>query len=367
MSQPFVSVVTPFHNTAPYLAQCIESVLAQTYAYFEYILVDNCSTDRSGEIAETYALRDSRIRLIRRSQLLSQAQNYNSALTEISDSSKYCKVVQADDFIFPNCLESMVRAFEQSRSIGLVSSYWLRGNRVMGSDFPFSAPKHPGKEVALLLLRNGVFVFGSETTVMYRSSLVRSCQPFYGESLLHADTEKCLQILEQWDFGFVPQILSFNRVDNINESISSAVANFEPRILDRYISVQRFASAFLNASEASTLKSKTKREYYRVLARAAIRLRRSPFWQYHKLGLSTLGETLSWPRLAMHIVLESLWMAVNPGISLVHALRSLKRSWKRAPARAQGVLAGEANGERKTLLAGSPVEGVSSTRRVPDE
>ena len=366
MSQPFVSVVTPFHNTAPYLAQCIESVLAQTHTHFEYILVDNCSTDRSEEIAEAYAFRDSRIRLIRRSQLLSQAQNYNSALTEISDSSTYCKVVQADDFIFPNCLESMVRAFEQSGSIGLVSSYWLRGNSVKGSDFPFSGTKHPGKEVALLWLRKGVFVFGSETTVMYRSSLVRSGQPFYGESLLHADSEKCLQILEQWDFGFVPQILSCNRVDNINESISATVANFEPQILDRYISVQRFAPAFLNAYEASVLKSKTKREYYRVLARAAIRLRRPAFWRYHKLGLSTLGQTLSWPRLAMHIVLESLWMAANPGISLLHALRSLKRSWKRVRAPAQGVLAGEANGERKTVFAGSPVEEVSSTRRADE-
>src|SRR4029077_13917713 len=151
-----VSVVTPFHNTAPYLAQCIESVLAQTHSHFEYILVDNCSTDRSGEIAEKYALRDSRIRLIRRSLLLSQAQNYNSALTEISTSSEYCKVVQADDFIFPICLESMVRAFEQSKTIGLVSSYWLKGNKVLGSGFPFPTTMLPGTEVARLYFREGI-------------------------------------------------------------------------------------------------------------------------------------------------------------------------------------------------------------------
>jgi glycosyltransferase involved in cell wall biosynthesis len=104
LSQPLISVVTPFHNTAPYLAQCIESVLAQSYSNFEYLLVDNCSTDGSGEIADTYAHRDSRVRLIRRSQLLSQVQNYNQALAEISEASEYCKIVQADDFIFPDCL-----------------------------------------------------------------------------------------------------------------------------------------------------------------------------------------------------------------------------------------------------------------------
>ena len=58
VTRPLVSVVTPFYNTASYLAQCIESVLKQSYSEFEYILMDNCSTDGSSEIAETYARRD---------------------------------------------------------------------------------------------------------------------------------------------------------------------------------------------------------------------------------------------------------------------------------------------------------------------
>jgi glycosyltransferase involved in cell wall biosynthesis len=54
----------------------VEIVLAQTYPYFEYILMDNCSTGGSGEIAETYAHRDSRSRLIRCPEFLSQLANY---------------------------------------------------------------------------------------------------------------------------------------------------------------------------------------------------------------------------------------------------------------------------------------------------
>ena len=61
---PFVSVVTPFYNTAEYLAECIESVLRQDHANFEYLLADNCSTDGSLEIAERYAAQDARIRVI---------------------------------------------------------------------------------------------------------------------------------------------------------------------------------------------------------------------------------------------------------------------------------------------------------------
>src|SRR5713226_1044787 len=96
-TRPLVSVVTPFYNTAPYLAECIESVLAQSYSQFEYILMDNCSTDGSSEIAATYASREPRIRLIRCSQFVPQLPNYNRALAEISDDSIYCKIVQADD------------------------------------------------------------------------------------------------------------------------------------------------------------------------------------------------------------------------------------------------------------------------------
>ena len=64
---------------------------------------------------------------IRRSHLLSQVQNYNHALKEISAASQYCKIVQADDFIFPDCLRLMAKAFEQSPTIGLVSAYDMKG------------------------------------------------------------------------------------------------------------------------------------------------------------------------------------------------------------------------------------------------
>ena len=84
-TRPLVTVVTPFYNTAPHLAQCIESVLAQSYREFEYILMDNCSTDGSSEIARSYERLDPRIRLIRCSEFLSQLANYNRALAEISE------------------------------------------------------------------------------------------------------------------------------------------------------------------------------------------------------------------------------------------------------------------------------------------
>jgi len=328
--QPLVSVVTPFHNTAHYLPQCIESVLGQSYGRFEYILVDNCSTDGSGEIAEDYARRDSRIRFIKRSQLLAQVQNYNAALAEISGDSQYCKIVQADDYIFPDCLRLMVQVFQQSASIGLVSAYDLKANAVRGSGFPHGKPVLTGREMARLHLRSGVFVFGSPTTVMYRSSLVRSQRPFYDESLLHEDTEKCMQILENWDFGFVYQVLSFLRVDD--QSISAASRTLQPVHLDRYIIVQRYAPVFLDAAEAAALKKQTKCYYYDVLAAEALRFRGRDFWQYHRAGLKTLNESINWAYLARRAVRHVLGMIANPGRTVMRLVRFIKNRFSKVSA-----------------------------------
>jgi glycosyltransferase involved in cell wall biosynthesis len=297
-------------------------VLAQGYARFEYILSDNCSTDGSTEIAEAYALRNPRIRLIKQPRLLSQVAHYNCALAEISDASEYCKMVQADDFIFPDCLKLMVKAFEQSESIGLVSAYDLKRNTVRGSGFPFPQSFMSGKELARLYLRWGLFVFGSPTTVMYRSSLVRNCRPFYDETLLHEDTEKCMQILGCWDFGFVHQILSFLRTGN--ESISAGAFSFRPDALDRYIIVQRYSSSFLEPSEAEILRKNARRDYYRVLAHQALKLPGEAFWGYHEQGLSTLGEAVNWPYLLLQIGRDLLSKAMNPGLTLSRALSLAK-------------------------------------------
>jgi glycosyltransferase involved in cell wall biosynthesis len=319
ISEPRVSVITPFHNAAPYLPQCIESVLAQSFTQFEYLLVDNCSTDGSSEIADKYARLDSRIRFIRRSQFASQVENFNSAIAQISEASQYFKIVCADDFIFPDCLKLMVQAFELSESIGLVSSYCLMGNVILGSGYPYPTPLLSGRELGRRYFLGQVpFVFGSTTTVMYRSSLVRRQSPFFRKTALHFDTEKCLEILAHSDFGFVHQVLSFLRTDN--ESISSSSRGFDPEILDLYINVRRYSTVFLEVSEAAALSKKVRKLYYRTLAKAAIRFREGAFWRYHDTGLKLTGERLDRSHLALQIGLELFAKAFNPQRAVLRLL-----------------------------------------------
>jgi len=150
---PLVSIVTPFYNTADYLAECIESVLRQSYRNWEYILVNNCSNDGSAAIAESYAERDPRIRLYSNDTFFSQVGNYNHALSLISAQSKYCKMAEADNWLFPECVEKMVGLAEQHAETGIVAAYYLKGALVSGGGGTPEVEIYQGREVCRKKLR----------------------------------------------------------------------------------------------------------------------------------------------------------------------------------------------------------------------
>jgi glycosyltransferase involved in cell wall biosynthesis len=306
---PLVSVVTPFYNTEQYLAECIESVLAQTYLHFEYILVDNCSTDKSRAIAEEYARKDPRVRLVHNDVHLGQVQNYNRALGEIGPS-KYCKLVQADDWIFPECLERMVQVAEANPSVGLVSSYQLWGNAVHGNGLFHNQHILSGRDVCRMQLLKGFFLFGSPTALLVRSEIVRTRHPFYSQVSLHEDTDACYEILQAWDFAFVHNVLSYIRIDN--KSISSAVRDYNPDLLDWYIQRRKYGPIFLSVEEYNDTLRWTERNYFRYLAQSVFERRGREFWEYHRKGLATIGVRLSLTRLWKHVCWELIDILCNP-------------------------------------------------------
>jgi glycosyltransferase involved in cell wall biosynthesis len=105
-----VSIGLPVYNGQKYLSVAIDSVLAQTYRNFELIISDNGSTDRTQEICESYAARDSRIKYFRHPVNRGAGFNYNFVFREASG--EYFKWLAHDDFIAPNYLESCVAALQ---------------------------------------------------------------------------------------------------------------------------------------------------------------------------------------------------------------------------------------------------------------
>jgi glycosyltransferase involved in cell wall biosynthesis len=303
-SQPLVSVVTPVYNTGKYLAECIESVVAQTYDHWEYVIVNNCSTDRSLEIARHYAEGDARIRIHDNDRFLNQMQNWNHALRLISPQSKYCKVVHADDWLFPECIRCMVEVAEAHPSVGIVGAYRLDENRVNLDGLPYPSPVVSGPEICRLTLLGDLYVFGSPTSLLIRSDFILGSETFYEESIIQADKKVCFDILQDADFGFVHQVLTYTR--RHNESMTSAIHRLETRRLGRLIYLTKYGPTFLGGEEARQRFEQAMASYYSFLGRSVYERRGKEFWDYHKNGLEKLGRPLSRARLVKAALLELL-------------------------------------------------------------
>lgn len=322
-SAPLVSVITPFYNTEQYIAECIESVLAQTYAHWEYILVNNQSTDTSREIAERYAQKDNRIRLLDTPKHLSQVENFEASLRLMSPESEYCKMVLADDWIFPECVERMVALAEANPTVGIVSSYRLFGDEITGDGLPYSSNVIQGRHACQLMLQGGYYLTGSPTSILTRADLIRKAQPFYPQEWIHEDTEACFRVLAEHDLGFIHQVLTFSRKDN--ESLSSEVARFNPGPIRKFMFARKYASQFFTAEEYREYLRRETDSYGQFLAESIFQLKSREFWDFHRRGLRAVGTDFWSIGLSKYVLLEVFDILFNPKKTVGRVLRLIKQ------------------------------------------
>jgi glycosyltransferase involved in cell wall biosynthesis len=322
-SQPLVSILTPAFNAEPFLAQCIESVLAQRYTRWEHTIVNNCSTDRTLEIAQTYARQDSRIRVHTNDRFVDVIGNHNNACRHIGAESRYCKFLLADDFLFPACLEEMVRLAETHPSVGVVGAYGLRGPRVAWDGLPFPSTVVPGRDLCRgTLLQRIPYVLGTPTSVLFRSDLLRARPLPFNPDNLHADTELCLDLLRQSDFGFVHQVLTYTRSDD--ESLTSFSLRMNTYLPSYVEHLLRLGPSCLTPEEQAAHLHTLFDEYYQFLASSALHCREKAFWNYHRAALDRIGYPLNPARLAGTVLLRLGDNLKHPFESLLKLARLLR-------------------------------------------
>ena len=324
--EPLVSVVTPVYNGEPYLQECIESVLSQTYENFEFIIVNNCSTDGSLETAKLYAERDKRIRIVQNESFLSQVQNYNHALRQIDQNSTYCKIIAADDYIFPTCLQAMVSAAESDSAIGVVGAYtqldWRSHSVVYLTGLPFQQKKFSGRDVCRKFLLHGLYVFGSPSATMIRSEIIRNRDPFYYEESVTEDVDFFFEILQTWDFGFVHDILTYHR--RFNESTISALSDFNLMELTELVAIVLYGKLFLNEEEYRARRRTIVKKYRQMLGRNMFHTDRKKFWGFHKRGLRFAGYPLTRTELLRCAMYGGLDLLLNPKSTLNRVIGKIK-------------------------------------------
>lgn len=124
-NNPIISVIVPVYNVEMYLSQCVESIINQTYPHLEIILVDDGSTDASGQLCDRYAEKDTRIKVIHKvNGGLSSARNVGMSVM----TGEYVAFVDSDDWLELDTYRAALAEFIQDPRLNVVSFTFMSIN-----------------------------------------------------------------------------------------------------------------------------------------------------------------------------------------------------------------------------------------------
>ena len=321
--QPLISVLTPVYNGERYLSECIQSVFGQTYQNWEYIIVNNCSDDRSLDIAQSYAKRDRRVRVISNDSFLPVMRNWNHGIRQISPYSKYFKMVHADDLLMPRCLEQMALLAEQNPNVGAVGAYWFVRDRVEPRGMAYPTSVLSGRSACRIYLLEGLRIFGTPSSILIRADLLRGRESVYNEhSTQYADTELMFDILQTSDFGFVQQILTFTRLHD--SSITRTSRRFMPAQLGKLHLLKLYGDACLSKDELRHAVNRSIFIQHYVLCRGLFRSERKEIWDYHRNVLAKIDFRIRWTTLIRAFLSLMSTPVIHPLKSYESAMRKVR-------------------------------------------
>ncbi|NTU92938.1 MAG: glycosyltransferase family 2 protein [Chlorobiaceae bacterium] len=219
-AKPLVSVAVPLYNNERFIAETIESVLAQTMPDFELLVYDDHSTDRSLEIARSYS--DPRIRIVTSDRNLGPEGNWNRAVSQVGGT--YVKLLCADDLLFPECLEKQVEIFSGASSAGvsLVSCH----RTIIDSDgktlikkvnFIDGGRKEPA-ELVRKMVRMGTNIIGEPVCGLYPAALLGKTRGYSARIPYTVDLDFWLQLLLLGDLWLIDEPLCAFRISNASWS-----------------------------------------------------------------------------------------------------------------------------------------------------
>ncbi len=201
-----VSVLLPVYNAAATLADTLESVLAQTFADFEVVAIDDGSSDASPQILRDFAVRDARVRPILNTQNAGLIQRLNEGLREAR-----CDLVarmDADDLCRPRRLELQVRALEGAPDVAVLGTWVHLMGVTPGRDKLVTLPTSPA-EVAATLRKDNCIVHPS---VMLRRKAVLEAGGYNPRAKHAEDYELWLRMARRHQLANIPEPLLRYRI-----------------------------------------------------------------------------------------------------------------------------------------------------------
>ncbi len=232
---PLVSVVMPAYNAERHLAQAIESILKQTLSDLELIIVDDCSTDRTPEIIDSYVAADPRVRGVRNDSNLGPAGSTNRGVAQARG--ELIAGMDADDISIPSRLKRQVDFLAEHPDVAIVGSYVSHINEA--NKMLSLSRTGPASVADFNRLRSrgaATMVFGG--TALYRKSAFDAVGGFDATLRAAADIEFCDRMSEIGAVVAIAEPLLLYRV----YSTSNVALRFrEGRLTHRWLAARREA------------------------------------------------------------------------------------------------------------------------------
>jgi glycosyltransferase involved in cell wall biosynthesis len=212
---PILTVAIPTCRGAPHLAATIDSVLGQSFADFELVIVDDNSPDDTAQVVARY--RDPRIRYLCNEKNLGAQGNWNRCLDEARGT--YFKLLPQDDVLMPDCLARQIDVlcgdvegktalvFCARNIIGPTDKIVMRRGYPRGK-----SGNIPGTSIARRCVRRGTNLVGEPGGVMFRTALARKVGPFDAVNPYVVDLDYWFRLLVHGDAWYLPQPLVSFRV-----------------------------------------------------------------------------------------------------------------------------------------------------------
>jgi glycosyltransferase involved in cell wall biosynthesis len=208
LNPPKISVLIPTRNYARFLAEAVESVLAQDFQDFELRIVDDCSTDDTAAIARPYCARDARVHFVANSSNLGMVNNWNYCLEQARG--EYIKFLFGDDKLFHRQALSKLLALMRAHPSAVLaaSARTILDEKSNPVDLyrDLAEGCHEGRKIiAACLMRNGKNLVGEPSAVLFRKADARrGFDPRYRQVV---DVEMWFHLLEKGNLAYTREPL----------------------------------------------------------------------------------------------------------------------------------------------------------------
>ncbi len=228
-----VSIIVPIYNTEKYLPTCLDSILNQTYQNLEIILVDDGSTDNSGKIADEYAKKDQRIKVIHQKNS-GQSAARNTGLKKVTG--EYVNFIDSDDFITNDFVIKLLQPYLDNPKISL-SICGLRYNWLKTKTHKdvFIKPlrsrkKSESKKAYILYLLATDGRLYSSVNKLFKKAYLKNL--LFDESINFAeDTKFVLNYLknvpEESEFSFILKVLYYYNFGTSTSTMGKTATNWQ--------------------------------------------------------------------------------------------------------------------------------------------